>query len=301
MFFVSVRTRENFSPARNVRSTTAPESSAFSFVRTNAPPLPGFTCWKSTMRQTSPSSSMCMPFLNWFVLTVSAIAGRRLADLDQVLADAGQVLDRSIADDDVVFDPDPADTLEVDARLDSYDVSGAERVGRFLRHPRRFVHLEPEPVPEAVAERPLEPSGIDDSASDAVGLDSAQPGTDAVECSRLRVETYRVCLFQLVRKRPRRERARVVGAIAVDRTARVDHHGLTPADRAVGRTAMRLRGVRAGRHDRLECRGGALVVAQLVERPRDVPFGPADERLVRKPLVDPIRDRAGAADRVELL
>ena len=45
------------------------------FVRTNAPPLPGFTCWNSPMRHTAPSSSMCMPFLNWLVLTVSATAG----------------------------------------------------------------------------------------------------------------------------------------------------------------------------------------------------------------------------------
>ena len=27
-------------------------SMLFTFVRTNAPPLPGFTCWNSTMRQT---------------------------------------------------------------------------------------------------------------------------------------------------------------------------------------------------------------------------------------------------------
>src|SRR5919202_6564727 len=74
-FFVSVNTRGNFSPARNVLSTTEPESRLFSFVRTKAPPLPGFTCWNSTMRQTPPSSSMCMPFLNWFVLTVSATRG----------------------------------------------------------------------------------------------------------------------------------------------------------------------------------------------------------------------------------
>src|SRR5256714_10885976 len=73
-FLTSVWTRGNFSPARKVRSTTAPEPSALSFVRTNAPPLPGFTCWNSTMRQTSRSSSMCIPFLNWFVETVSATA-----------------------------------------------------------------------------------------------------------------------------------------------------------------------------------------------------------------------------------
>ena len=51
-------------------------SRLLSFVRTKAPPLPGFTCWNSTMRQKAPSSSMCMPFLNWFVLTVSATAAK---------------------------------------------------------------------------------------------------------------------------------------------------------------------------------------------------------------------------------
>ena len=73
MFFCSVRTRANFSPARNVLSTTDPLPSDFSFVRTNAPPLPGFTCWNSTMRQVWPSSSMCMPLRNWLVETTSAI------------------------------------------------------------------------------------------------------------------------------------------------------------------------------------------------------------------------------------
>src|SRR6266498_3957443 len=66
--------RANFSPARNVLSTTAPVSTFFTLVRTNAPPLPGLTCWNSTMRQTPPSSSMCVPFLNWFVEIVSATA-----------------------------------------------------------------------------------------------------------------------------------------------------------------------------------------------------------------------------------
>ena len=37
-----------FTPALNVRSTTAPVLTLRSFVRTNAPPLPGFTCWNST-------------------------------------------------------------------------------------------------------------------------------------------------------------------------------------------------------------------------------------------------------------
>ena len=79
MSSVDVWTRGIVSPARNVRSTTLPESTALSFVRTNAPPLPGLTCWNSTMRQTMPSTSTCMPFLNWFVEIVSAMWRERVA------------------------------------------------------------------------------------------------------------------------------------------------------------------------------------------------------------------------------
>src|SRR5215207_4437486 len=136
MSFVSVRIRANFSPARNVRSTTAPLSSFFTFVRTNAPPFPGFTCWNSTIRQTSPSSSMCIPFLNWFVLTVSAMGAYRLVDGDHVLADRGVVVEPVLGDDYVVLDPDPAVPLEVDPGFDGDDVPGRERVGRLGREPR---------------------------------------------------------------------------------------------------------------------------------------------------------------------
>ena len=45
-----------------------PSSTRFSFVRTKAPPLPGLTCWNSTIFQTWPSISMWVPFLNWLVL-----------------------------------------------------------------------------------------------------------------------------------------------------------------------------------------------------------------------------------------
>ena len=49
MLLASVRTGRNFSPARNVRSITLPSDARRSLVRTNAPPLPGFTCWNSTI------------------------------------------------------------------------------------------------------------------------------------------------------------------------------------------------------------------------------------------------------------
>ena len=63
----SVRTGRTFSPARKVLSITAPVPTFFSLERTKAPPLPGFTCWNSTIRKTWPSSSMWLPFLNWLV------------------------------------------------------------------------------------------------------------------------------------------------------------------------------------------------------------------------------------------
>src|SRR5207244_4185260 len=77
---------------------------------------------------------------------------RRLADLDQVLAEIREVLDPAVADDDVVLDSDPADALEIDARFHRDDVAGTERVGGLLRHSRRLVDLDPEPVAQTVAD-----------------------------------------------------------------------------------------------------------------------------------------------------
>jgi len=59
-----VRTARNFSPALNVRSITLPSEALRSFVLTNAPPLPGLTCWNSRILKTVPSTSMWFPFLN---------------------------------------------------------------------------------------------------------------------------------------------------------------------------------------------------------------------------------------------
>src|SRR5919198_3928129 len=73
----------NFSPARNVRSITAPSLARRSFVRTNAPPLPGLTCWNSRILKIVPSTSMWLPFLNWLVeITASkASLSRRMSPL----------------------------------------------------------------------------------------------------------------------------------------------------------------------------------------------------------------------------
>src|SRR5712691_12131893 len=55
-----------------------------SLVRTNAPPLPGLTCWKSTTFQSWPSRFSVMPFLRSFVVAtfkVSPVAGGRTQGL----------------------------------------------------------------------------------------------------------------------------------------------------------------------------------------------------------------------------
>src|SRR5690242_2654329 len=62
--FSSKSTSSTFSPARNVLSITRPSRMCLSLVRTKAPPLPGFTCWKSTMLYGSPSNWIFSPFLN---------------------------------------------------------------------------------------------------------------------------------------------------------------------------------------------------------------------------------------------
>ncbi len=62
-----------FTPALKVLSTTLPESTFLSFVRTKAGPLPGLTCWNSTTDQSwSPSSLSTRPFLRSFVVATVA-------------------------------------------------------------------------------------------------------------------------------------------------------------------------------------------------------------------------------------
>src|SRR4051794_39814319 len=54
---------------------TLPSLARRSFVRTNAPPLPGLTCWNSTILKIVPSTSMWLPFLNWLVL-IMGVSGQ---------------------------------------------------------------------------------------------------------------------------------------------------------------------------------------------------------------------------------
>src|SRR6266700_769141 len=266
MSFVSVRTRGNFSPARNVRSTTAPVSRPLSFVRTNAPPFPGLTCWNSTMRQTEPSSSMCIPFLNWFVLTVSATTGASLFDGYQVLGEAREDLGTVFRDDDEVLDPDAAFTRKVDPGLDRDDVAGRERVGRFAAQSRRLVHLDADAVAEAVAELLAEAGAVDHRSGGRIGVDAARARADALQPRLLALEADSVGVLQPVGQRAGCEGAGAVGAVAVDERAGIDNHGLAGLNLTLGWPAVRERPVRAAGDDGLEGRAfRAVLVEELVQ------------------------------------
>src|SRR3954471_18559697 len=151
MSLTEVCTRGIVSPARNVLSTTLPVSTALSLVRTNAPPLPGLTCWNSTMRQMTPSTSTCMPFLNWFVEIVSAIC---LSRVDQRFGELREHLVPAFGHRDQVLDANAEATRKVHARLDGHDVPWFEHPVDAASQAWLLVDCEPDavagPVPEVL-------------------------------------------------------------------------------------------------------------------------------------------------------
>src|SRR5919204_2955793 len=61
------------SSARKVLSSTRPVRTFLSLVRTNAPPLPGLTCWNPTTFMSAPSMLSVIPFLRSLVVGMAAM------------------------------------------------------------------------------------------------------------------------------------------------------------------------------------------------------------------------------------
>ena len=162
--------------------------------------------------------------------------------------------------------------------------------------------VEPEPVAEAVAERAGEVAPLDHVPRGRVGVDAGHAGADRVEPRLLRREHDVVRLPHLVVELAGGERARVVGDVAVDVAAGVDHDELARLDHAVARARVRPRAGRARADDRLERRlVGALLVEEPLDVPGDVALAAADEpHLAHEPLEHPVGDRARPPERVEL-
>src|SRR5439155_9565041 len=124
----------------------------------------------------------------------------------------------------------------------------------------------------------------------------ADPCTQPAERSLLRRQHHVVRIAHLAVHAADRERARVVGRIAVDRAARIDDDELPFAHHSLTRTRMRARASRPGTDDELERHlFGALVVEDLLQLPRDVALGAAAELHLREPLVRTVCDLARLA------
>src|SRR5271154_268417 len=97
----------SFSSARYVRSITAPLRRFLSLVRTNAPPLPGLTCWNSTTLKRPSGRSRLMPFFRSLVETAM-----------DVLCETGEGAGAVLGHDEGVLHADATVSRNVHTRLD---------------------------------------------------------------------------------------------------------------------------------------------------------------------------------------
>src|SRR5580693_1352305 len=170
---------------------TAPLRTFLSFVRTKAPPLPGFTCWNSTTLNRPSGRSRLMPFFRSLVETAM-----------DVLRESGECAGAVLGD----------------------DKSGGEDSSAQLGHRGRFVDIEPDAVTGAVLEA-VGPAGIrDDLAADVVDLFDAdarpyRSGAGRLGCLDDFKNASELAGGVLVDA----ERARHVGAIALEGGAEVHH------------------------------------------------------------------------------
>src|SRR6478672_3920932 len=105
-------------PALKVLSTTLPDRTFLSLVRTKAGPLPGLTCWNSTTDHSWPSRLSTRPFLRSFVVATVASPSSHVplrrstpSEHQQVLRGSRQQfrrIVREVGHDEGVLDADPA-------------------------------------------------------------------------------------------------------------------------------------------------------------------------------------------------
>src|SRR3984885_7538710 len=176
-------------PALKVLSTTLPDITFLSLVRTKAGPLPGFTCWNSTTFQSCPSRFSVMPFFRSFVLATDRLPfitdqQHLLVLQDQQFPGGRSEGSGSVArrHDQHVLDSDAAQSGQVDTRLDGDRNPIAQLTRSSVPKHRRLVDLEAHAVPEAVLEMRGMPGRLDHVAGGGVdrpGLHAVLEGGDA--------------------------------------------------------------------------------------------------------------------------
>src|SRR5580698_114541 len=220
-------------PALNVLSTTLPDSTFFSLVRTKAPPLPGLTCWKSTTLHRAPSRLSVMPFFRSFVvatcvylLRASGTAVPR-SEHEQFLGGRGEYLRRSrcragSTDHEGVLDPDSALAGQVDPRLDR-DRNPVPECTRPARSEHRcFVDLKPHPVAQAMAEIAAMTGRLDQVPRRRVDLAEARAGDRCGHACPLRRRDQVIHLSLPGRRLAQSDSSGHVGVVAVNPRPAVD-------------------------------------------------------------------------------
>src|SRR5712691_7491331 len=200
----STMARPTFTPALNVRSITAPVLTLRSLVRTNAPPLPGFTCWNSTIWKSVPSRSRVMPRFRSFVLTLTATYRPRQLSPEreggsqhhQFLRRSGHHPSARRSDLDHVLDADSPHAVQVDPRLHGHHGPLRKDVGAGDAQRGALVDLQPNSVPQRVLELIAVPGLGDDVASSPVCLRPGHPRSDRVHSGLLSPADDLVDLFE---------------------------------------------------------------------------------------------------------
>src|SRR5580765_151710 len=288
-----------FTPALNVRSVTAPVFTFRSFVRTKAPPLPGFTCWNSTTWNRTPSSSRVMPFLKSFVETLT---GTFRSELDQFACGRPDDNTAVVGDLHHVLDPDTAHAREVDPGLNRHHGAGRQRIVLLAAEARRLVDLEADPVPEAVHERVAVARALDHVAADGVHRLAGDTGLHGVDARLLGLPDDVMDRAELGRGRPERDRPRHVGVVAGGERPEVELDDVAFREGPVGRLVVRLGRVLSEGPDRIEREPiGALVLHRRLELARDLLLGHTDGEPIQDHGERRVGDRLGLPDRGALV
>src|SRR5882757_84270 len=255
-----------FTPALKVLSTTLPESTFFSFVRTNAGPLPGLTCWNSTTDQSTPSMLSTSPFFRSFVVATRLFLLRlhqigqrtRITRADSVqdqqfLGGQGQQLRPVDAHHQGVLDAHPTLAGQVHTGFHGHRAAGRQRPGSGRGNQWRFMDLQTDAVPEPVPAVLPVPGLGDHRAGGRVHRGHLDTRSQRLPTGPLRGENQVVDLHLPVRRvGSHHERTGHVRVIAVEPGAEIDLQQVALQNPPVGGTVVRDRRVRPRGHDRSE-------------------------------------------------
>src|SRR5579863_2218625 len=156
---------------------TAPLRMFFSFVRTNEPPLPGFTCWNSTTENSPSGKLRVIPFFRSFVDTATIwwqplfrTRVARRSSRSSHLWREGQDFTTGAGNQDGVLGACAAEPRDVHAGFDGNHLTRAKYILRPHSQGGRFMDVEAHPVPGTVHEQLGVPAGVDDFAARPVDL-----------------------------------------------------------------------------------------------------------------------------------